>query len=144
MEGNKKNIEFSIKGIKTEQFALFEENHLDKGKINLETNLSYGLNTEERDFITSIKFTFEMKKKPFITIQVNCNFEIGSESFNDLVADGKIIIPSWFIAHMAMITVGTSRGILHSKTEGTIFNKYILPTINVAQMIPEDAIFDYN
>lgn len=143
MERNKKDIEFSIKGIKTEQFALFEENHFDKGKINLETNLSYGLNAGERDFITSIKFTFEMKNKPFITIQVNCNFKIGIESFNNLVDDGKIIIPSWFIAHLAMITVGTSRGILHSKTEATIFNKYILPTINVAQMIPDDAIFDY-
>ncbi|WP_170857241.1 hypothetical protein [Flavobacterium micromati] len=84
-----------------------------------------------------------MKKKPFITIQLNCNFEIGVESFNDLVVDGKIIIPSWFIAHVAMITVGSSRGILHSKTEGTIFNKYSLPTRNVAEMIPVDAIFDY-
>ncbi len=142
MEKNRKEIEFNIKGIKTEQFALFEENHLDKGKINLETSLSYGLNSDERDFIVSIKFTFEMKKKPFITIQVNCNFEIELKSFNDLIVDDKIIVPNWFIAHMAMITVGTSRGILHSKTEGTIFNKYILPTLNVAQMIPEDAIFD--
>jgi hypothetical protein len=142
MENKDKNIEFSIKNINTEQFALFEENRFDNGKINLETNLSYGLNVVERDFIISIKFTFEMKKKPFMSIQVNCNFEIGLESFNDLITDNKIIVPNWFIAHMAMITVGTSRGILHSKTEGTIFNKYILPTINVAQMIPEDAIFD--
>lgn len=142
MENKNKNIEFSIKNINTEQFALFEVNHSDNGKINLETNLSYGLNTQERDFIISLKFTFEIKKKPFITIQVNCNFGIGVESFNDLIIEDKIIIPSWFIAHMAMITIGTSRGILHSKTEKTAFNKYILPTINVAKMIPEDAIFD--
>lgn len=142
MEKNRKDIEFNIKGVKTEQFALFEENHFDKGEINLETNLSYGLNADERDFIVSIKFTFEMKKKPFITIQISCNFEIELKSFNNLIVDDKIIVPNWFIAHMAMITVGTSRGILHSKTEGTIFNKYIIPTLNVAQMIPEDAIFD--
>lgn len=142
MENKDKNIEFSIKNINTEQFALFEENRFDNGKINLETNLSYGLNVIERDFIISIKFTFEMKKKPFMSIQVNCNFEIGFESFNDLIIDNKIKVPNWFIAHMAMITVGTSRGILHSKTDGTIFNKYIIPTINVAQMIPEDVIFD--
>ena len=142
MENKDKNIEFSIKNIYAEQFALFEENHFDKGEINIDTNLSYGLNISERDFIISIKFTFVNKKKPFITIQVNCNFEIGLESFNNLIVDNKIIVPNWFIAHMAMITVGTTRGILHSKTEGTIFNKYILPTINVAQMIPEDAIFD--
>ena len=142
MENSDKILEFKIINIKTEQFALFEENHLDKGEINLDTNLSYGLNATERNFIVSIKFTFGMKKKPFMTIQVNCNFEISQESFNSLIVDDKIIVPNKFIAHMAMITVGTSRGILHSKTEGTIFNKYILPTINVSQMLPEDAIFE--
>ena len=65
MEENKQKIQFNIKNIKTEQFALFEENHLDKGKINLETNLSYGLNTQEMVLLISIKFTFEMKK-PFM------------------------------------------------------------------------------
>ena len=142
MENSDKILEFKIINIKTEQFALFEENHLDKGEINLDTNLSYGLNATERNFIVSIKFTFGMKKKPFMTIQVNCNFEISQESFNSLIIDDNIIVPNKFIAHMAMITVGTSRGILHSKTEGTIFNKYILPTINVSQMLPEDAIFE--
>jgi hypothetical protein len=142
MENSDKILEFKIINIKTEQFALFEENHLDKGEINLDTNLSYGLNATERNFIVSIKFTFGMKKKPFMTIQVNCNFEISQESFNSLIVDDKIILPNKFIAHMAMITVGTSRGILHSKTEGTIFNKYILPTINVSQMLPKDAIFE--
>ncbi len=142
MENSDKILEFKIINIKTEQFALFEENHLDKGEINLDTNLSYGLNATERNFIVSIKFTFGMKKKPFMTIQVNCNFEISQESFNSLIVDDKIILSNKFIAHMAVITVGTSRGILHSKTEGTIFNKYILPTINVSQMLPEDAIFE--
>lgn len=142
MENSDKILEFKIINIKTEQFALFEENHLDKGEINLDTNLSYGLNATERNFIVSIKFTFRMKKKPFMTIQVNCNFEISQESFNSLIVNDNIIVPNKFIAHIAKITIGTSRGILHSKTEGTIFNKYILPTINVSQMLPEDAIFE--
>jgi hypothetical protein len=142
MEDNKQNFQFNITNVKTEQFALFEENHLDKGKINLETSLSYGLNSEERAFLVSLKFTFQMKKKPFMTIQVNCNFEIDPLSFKSLEIDDKFIVPKGFVAHMAMITVGTTRGVLHTKTEGTIFNKYILPTINVAEMIPEDVVFD--
>lgn len=141
MEENKQKIQFNIKSIKTEQFALFEENHLDKGKINLETNLSYGLNTQEMVLLISIKFTFEMKK-PFMTIQVNCSFAIEKASFENMIKDDKLIVSKDFIAHMSMISVGTSRGILHTKTEGTIFNRYILPTINVAQMVPEDAVFD--
>jgi len=143
MEENKQNIQFNIINIKTEQFALFDENHFDKGKINLETSLSYGLNSEEKDFLVSIKSTFLMKKKPFMTIQVNCNFEIDPQSFESFTTDNEIIIPKAFIAHMAMIAVGTTRGVLHSKTEGTDFNKYILPTINVAAMVAEDAIFDF-
>ena len=35
------------------------------------------------------------------------------------------------------MTIGTTRGILHAKTEGTCFNKYVLPTINVTEIIKE-------
>ncbi len=62
MENSDKILEFKIINIKTEQFALFEENHLDKGEINLDTNLSYGLNATERNLIVSIKFTFGRRK----------------------------------------------------------------------------------
>jgi hypothetical protein len=43
-----------------------------------------------------------------------------------------------------MLTIGTSRGILHAKTEGTEFNKFILPTINVNQLVEKDAEFIIN
>jgi hypothetical protein len=56
--------------------------------------------------------------------------------------EGKITFPQNFVCHMAMLTVGTSRGILHSKTENTIFNSYILPTTNVKEIISSDVWFD--
>lgn len=136
------NISFSIVEIKTEQFALFEENHIENGKVNLGTNLTFGLNTNDRVFLVAAKYVFEMKKKPFMTIQTNCYFKIDDNSFKKLEDMGNIIFPKGFVAHMAMITVGTSRGILHTKTEGKIFNKYILPTIDVTQLVPEDLTFD--
>jgi hypothetical protein len=37
-----------------------------------------------------------------------------------------------------MHTVGTIRGILHCKTEGTPFNALILPPINVSEMVTGD------
>lgn len=55
-----------------------------------------------------------------------------------------LVIPKGFLRHLAMLTVGTSRGILHAKTEGTCFNKYVLPTINVTLIIKEDATFNFN
>lgn len=136
------NINFNLLKIKTDQFALFEENHVENGKINLNTSMSFGLNIEDKGFSISVKFIFEIKKKPFMTTQVSCFFQIENTAWESFKVNDKTILPKGFVAHMAMITVGTSRGILHSKTEGTIFNKYILPTLNVAEMIPEDVVFD--
>jgi hypothetical protein len=45
---------------------------------------------------------------------------------------------------MGMITVGTCRGILHAKTENTKFNQFLIPTINVAELIKEDSVFEFN
>jgi hypothetical protein len=42
-----------------------------------------------------------------------------------------------------MLTVGTARGVLHAKTENTKYNRYVLPTINVASMIKNDAVFNF-
>jgi hypothetical protein len=142
MADNKNNISFSLLEIKTDQFALFEENHIENGKIRLSTNLTFGFNPDESVFLISVKYIFEMRKKPFMTIQASCFFMIDKEALKDFKNINKTIFPKGFVAHMAMITVGTSRGILHTKTEGTIFNKYILPTIDVAQLIPEDITFE--
>jgi hypothetical protein len=55
-----------------------------------------------------------------------------------------IILPKGFVRHLAVLTVGTVRGILHTKTEGTDSNKFVLPTINVADMISDDAVLKFN
>lgn len=137
----KKNISFNLLEIKTDQFALFEENHIDNGKISLLANSTFSYNDNDCVFFVTLKFIFEIKKKPFITIQNTCVFSIETSSIKKLKVEGKLIFPKEFVAHLAMITVGTSRGILHMKTENTIFNQYILPTIDVTKMIPEDLIF---
>jgi len=37
------------------------------------------------------------------------------------------------------LTVGTVRGILHTKTEGTNFNGFVIPTINVTELVTSDV-----
>ena len=39
-----------------------------------------------------------------------------------------------------MLTIGTARGVLHSKTENTPYNKYLLPTLNVSDLVNNDLI----
>lgn len=40
-----------------------------------------------------------------------------------------------------MLTIGTARGVLHSKTENTTFNQFLLPTLNVNELVQKDVIF---
>lgn len=81
-------------------------------------------------------------KKVFLKIQVSCHFKIEESSWSSLIQENKLIVPKGFLAHLAMITTGTSRGVLFAKTEATPFSTFIVPTLNVAEMIKEDVLFD--
>lgn len=141
-ENNNQSIGFDLVQIKTEQFALFEENYLKDEEINLATNLSFSISEDNMSFMVTSKFIFEMQSKPFMSVQVSCFFNINESSWNSFKTEKGILFPKGFVSHMSMLTVGTSRGVLHSKTSGTKFNKYILPTINVAKMVSDDVFFD--
>jgi hypothetical protein len=83
-------------------------------------------------------------KKVFLKIQVSCHFTIEENSWTSFIQNEnkKLVVPKEFLAHLAMITTGTTRGVLFAKTEATPFSKFIVPTLNVAEMIKEDASFD--
>ena len=64
----------------------------------------------------------------------------------DIVPNGslevnvKLVILKVMLEHFAVQTVGTARGILHCKTEGSQFNGIILPPVNVTELVTEDMI----
>jgi len=43
---------------------------------------------------------------------------------------------------MTVLTIGTARGVLHAKLEKIGFEKFILPTLDISNMIEEDMSFD--
>ncbi len=144
MEKKKDSVGFTLKRIATEQFAIVEEAFEEKAKINLNTNLRFAINKEQRLVGIFSLFRFEQKKVPFLLIEVSCHFQIDDDSWKEFssVQPSKIVIPKGFMSHLAMLSVGTTRGILHTKTEGSRFNQFILPTINVASLIKQDVSFD--
>jgi hypothetical protein len=139
---NNISVNFALVKIKTEQFVIFEESFNKDEVVNLNTDLSFGLNSVDKVFLITPKYTFENNGKPFMAIQISCFFKIEDSSWESFIKNKKIIFPKDFVSHMAMITIGTSRGILHTKTEGTVFNNYILPFLNLTEMIVDDVPFD--
>jgi hypothetical protein len=137
-------ITFNLDGIKTEQFAILEENYSDKKKsVDFGTGIQFMIDSESKFVGSVVRISFDQGKKSFLKIDVSCHFKIEDDSWNTFINKKQqtLTIPKGFLAHMAMITVGTLRGILFAKTEGTIFNKFIIPTIDVASMIEKDETF---
>lgn len=146
MEKQTQSIGFSLKKVSTEQFAIIEEGFNEKGKIKLNTSMRFAADDEKKYIAVFTSFIFDSDNKPFLLIEAGCHFSIQDSSWMEMFKSdiNTLIVPKGLLCHLAMLTVGTSRGILHAKTEGTCFNKYVLPTINVTEIIKEDASFDFN
>jgi hypothetical protein len=137
-------IGFNLVAITTEQFAKFENNFAENQDINIKTSVNYKLNQSKKQIGAYVKFTFEQKKKAFLTIEVGGHFLIDPKSWESFCKDDKIIFPKDFIGHLSMITIGTTRGVLHEKTMNTDFNKFVIPLIDVTKLVQEDIQFTKN
>ena len=143
MKKKENSIGFALSKVSTEQFAVIEEGFNDKGKIGLNTSLRFAADNRQKYVAVFASFTFYSDQSPFLVIEAGCHFSIKEAAWKEMVeTESKTLtVPRGFLCHLAMLTVGTTRGILHAKTEGTCFNKYVLPVINVTEIIKGDASF---
>lgn len=139
-----KKVGFELQGIKTEQFAILNENFNHKKPVDLNSQLQFKFDQKQSLIGVEIGFEYIQSKKRLLKIVVSCHFKIEADSWQTFLETqkGKLVIPKGFLAHLAMITVGTTRGVLHVKSESTPFAMFILPAINVVEMIPNDAEID--
>lgn len=141
MEG-KKNISFRLLNIVTEQFATFQVENIPDNN-DLKSDLQYSINPENRIVACKMKFQFLHENQPIVVLTIVCNFDIEETSWNNqVISNKKLTLPKHFLEHLCVITVGTARGVLHAKTENTFFNRFIIPTLNVSNLVEKDVVFD--
>jgi len=138
-----KDIGFSLKKITTEQFAIIEKAYTKGNEVLFITDIEFGIDREKRQVGASIEIRFTQNDAPFLLLETLVMFGIHENAWDTFVKkqEQKIIIPKGFLTHLAMIAVGTTRGVLHAKTENSTFNRFIVPTINVAERITVDGVF---
>lgn len=138
----KKNISFRLLNIVTEQFATFEVANVPDNN-DLKSELQFSINPDNRVVACKMNFQFLHDSKPIVVLSIVCNFDVEEKSWNEnIISAKKITLPKHFLEHLCVITVGTARGILHAKTENTTFNKFIIPTLNVSNLVEKDVVFD--
>ena len=135
-----KTVGFKLHRIITEQFAIIKESYDNSiDKIDLSINLQFGLDKENHLIVSSVQVQFIQESKPFLVVQVANQFEIEEQAWKSFKKGNMLIIPKGFASHLVVLTIGTLRGVLHAKTENTEFNSFILPTVNVTELIKGDV-----
>lgn len=134
------NIPFRINHIKTLQFAIFPDQFVNGTPVSVDTKVSFGVRKDLGDIKCVMDIRYLQEDTLLLTSQTQCNFGISPEGIADLQEKGSI--PVDFMRYIATITTGTIRGIIHSKTEGTVLNPIVLPPINLVNLIHDDLLLD--
>jgi hypothetical protein len=132
-------IGFTLRKITTEQFALVESGPKEDD-IGLEVKLGFKVDRERKIIAVFTTLKFNSEKTIHIILEVGCHFKIEETAWESFNSGAQIIVPKGFMSHLSMLTVGTARGVLHAKTENTEYNKFMLPAINVTDLIKDDVL----
>lgn len=135
---------FKINRIETEQFAILEDAYDEKERVQFNYTFSFGADQEQKIIGAFTSYRFLINDKPFIIFKAGCYFSLNNALWDSLKIQGtnQLNLDKKLMRHLMTITVGTSRGILHSKTENTPFNKFVIPTLNVEESIKEDMVIE--
>lgn len=133
-------IAFTLLGLSTDQFATIADPTTVEGGLEI----SSAIKTDyiKRYVGIGILLKFMSGGDVFLQIEASTHFEIAEESWTLLSNSNNedVVLPKDFLNHLTAIAVGATRGILHGKTDGTAFNKYILPLIDVSKLEVGDVI----
>jgi hypothetical protein len=137
-----KNYAFALKSIKTEQFAIIEDCFKNGEKVELNSNVGFAADKATTTIAIFTGFRFEQNNIPFLLIETSCYFQIGEANWNTFSNNASLIMPKGFMQQLLSLAIGTARGVLHSKTENSTFNRFVLPILDAANLIKEDVVLD--
>ncbi|MBE6291514.1 MAG: hypothetical protein E7091_03735 [Bacteroidales bacterium] len=134
-------VRFRMFRINVNQFAILTDN-LKQENIRLETKLGIKYSIEWKRLAVNMMFTFSSSEEKIMMLDVCCEFQIHEEDWNTFVKGGNIVVPKGIVEYFVVQTVGTARGILHCRTEGTPFNHIIIPPLDVSGMVEGDLTIE--
>ncbi|EAT58547.1 hypothetical protein [Chlorobium ferrooxidans] len=145
-ENNSRQVNFALVQITTEQLDLSMDLYSEEKPVTMSAGLDFGIQSSQNLLKVLFKTTFHQENIPFITIEAGCVFAIDPESWNLFCSEeqGFLTLPKNFAGHLATLTSGAARGILHSRTENTPMNRFFIPVSNIDEMIPGNLSLPLN
>lgn len=131
-------ISFELSQILQHQFSTFEIGGLDNKIISEEIGIGFGANEKNKQVGCNFSYQLQVEDKPFIKIEIGCIFKIDNAGWDSFRKESKALIPVGFARHLAVITSGTTRGVLFANTRDTMFNNFPMSLVNIEEIIKED------
>ena len=131
-----RTIAYRIVHISTEQFAIFSENFTIGKQVQINTNCGYNLRSDWSQLINIIKVQFLQDDKLLMVIELTCYYDIEPEEVSAIKQEAKI--PVDVLKYVGSISIGITRGVIHTKTEGTVLNPVVLPPVNLDELVKKD------
>lgn len=132
-------ISFRYSHIRIDEFATLNGS-TDQRRLDFQTSgeIQTGFSYEAKSILITVHSNVELDDQLLMTIKVSSQFEIEPDCWERLKKDGFVVIPMDFLRHIGGLAVSSTRGIVFAKTEGTDLNSYILPLIQMDQVILSD------
>src|SRR5690554_5576453 len=113
-------IKFGLVQIEEKQFAYFDDALENEIPIEQEVGFGFGVDIVQQVIGVTMDFMLSKDYSPLLKQTLCCYFKIESEDFEkQLKKEDAIVLPCGFGKHLAMITVGTTRGVLFANTKNT-------------------------
>ncbi|NQU46970.1 MAG: hypothetical protein HQ516_07990 [Chlorobium sp.] len=139
-----RQVNFVLAGITTDRCELSDTAPDTQNPVKINAGLNFGIDSRKKLLKVLFRNVFLQDEIPFITIEAGCIFAIDEESWKNFINEEKKLftLPKPFAGHLAQMTAGTARGILHAKTENTPLNRFMIPATNVEEMIREQVVLN--
>lgn len=139
------NIGFSLEKITSEHFTIAEDAYRTEKRTKMQIDFEYSADYQSYTVSVYVGIRFFQDSSSFLTLKTGCHFTITESARAAFLSDdnNRLILPRNFIRHLLMLSIGTTRGVLHAKTEQTGLNHILLPAIDVNDIIDGDVILAF-
>jgi len=133
-------IPYRIIQIITQAFEQHPDLLVAESAVQVKSEYGFAVNVAEHRVRCVSKYIYIQGENELLKLELVCIFEVETEAFENLKKDKELTIPVDFLRYMATICVGTARGNIHARTEGTTLADVVLPPINLVNTIKEPFV----
>lgn len=130
-------IRFRMAKISVKQFAILTDTVPTDG-LSYIVGMQFKTATEFRRVGCEFSVEFAHDDKAILKLTIFCEFDIQPDDWAEHIIENALLITKEDLGYFANQTVGVARGIMFCKTESTPFCQFIVPPINLTELIKED------